>query len=157
METYYKAVACVLKDIETDPKILCFVHPPPKNDFQIPKGTVEKDEAYDIAVLRELEEESGISKCEIVNKIGVLKRICKGGPNGDQKEEIQLWQMYHIEAKQDLAENWTHIVTGGGLDDGMAYKYFWHSLNSSDFKKFDNVFVRCFDKIKVYLEIQTNK
>ena len=46
MKTFYKAVACVLKDLKTEPKILCFVHPPPKEDFQIPKGTVDKDEDF---------------------------------------------------------------------------------------------------------------
>ena len=41
MKTFYKAVACVLKDLKTEPKILCFVHPPPKEDFQIPQTNEE--------------------------------------------------------------------------------------------------------------------
>lgn len=152
MKTYYKAVACVLKDLDTEPKILCFVHPPPKQDFQIPKGTVERDEDFTDAVLRELEEESGISKCKIVNKIGVLKRICGGGPNEDQELEINLWQMYHIEAQEQLPENWFHKVTGGGLDDGMEYQYFWYTLNSENSSNFDEVFLNCFKKVKAYLD-----
>lgn len=55
--------------VEND-KVLAFEHP--NAGCQIPKGSVEKNEDIETAVLRELCEESGISTGRIVRKVGEL-------------------------------------------------------------------------------------
>ena len=132
MRTFIKAVPCVLKDLDESPKILAFIHPPPLEDFQIPKGTVEAEESIRVAVLRELYEESGIQHAQIMDKIGRLELITPSGPNGGQAEERQYWEVFHIAATVELPDQWNHTVSGDGVDEGMTFRYFWHDLSASE-------------------------
>ena len=153
MKHYQKVVACVLKDLGHQPKILAFEHPPPLSDFQIPKGTVEKNEILEKAVLRELAEESGITEVQVKAKIGSFEVICPGGPDGDLELERQTWHLYHIDSSQNYQNSWKHMVTGEGIDFGLVYRYFWHEIDGS-LSRFHPKFHQLFSTLKAYLENQ---
>ncbi len=147
-----KAVPCVLKDLQTDPKILVFQHPPPTLDFQIPKGTVEPRESIQDAVLRELQEESGISSAQIVEKIGLYELFIQAGTYGFIKTEHQLWHIYHLQVDHFLPDTWTHIVTGEGDDAGMRFEYFWQPLYDIQFENFQNNYLDVIDIVRNYIQ-----
>jgi hypothetical protein len=37
--------------------------------------------------------------------------------------------VFHLAAAQELPEAWTHLVTGDGVDQGMAFVYRWAPLD----------------------------
>ena len=151
MKHFKKVVACVLRDLNTSPKMLVFEHPPPLSDYQIPKGTVEEGEDLLEAVLRELAEESGLKKVHLVNKIDQFEIICPGGPNGNEALERQSWHVYHLKLLEKTKDHWSHQVSGEGVDRGLLYRYFWHDLNGS-MGKFHPKFQRLIQSVQAYLE-----
>lgn len=152
MKTLLKAVPCVLKDLDSEPKILCFFEFPHVELFQIPKGTVEENEDLETAVLRELVEETGIEKAQINNKIGVLERICPGGRAQELKDEKQIWHLYHVQASKELETTWQHIGTGNGIDNGIKVQCFWHKLSDENLENYNEIFIRSFELVKEYLK-----
>jgi len=147
MQTYIKVVACLIRENNGEKQILSFVHPPPLNDYQIPKGTVEKGENLEIAALRELYEESGISNCEIEKYLGSFELITEGGTNRELPLEKQIWHVYTIKANEPLSDSWEHIVSGKGIDKGLVYKYFWHNWKTNN-SRFHHKFHRLFHFIE---------
>ena len=111
--TISKVVPVVLRQQYDDVQILVFRHP--LAGIQIVKGTVEENEALEVAALRELFEESGIQKASIEQYLGV--HIPKeAGPN---------WSVFLCNVYENLPDGWTHFC----LDDGgLAFQFFWHSL-----------------------------
>ncbi len=101
-----------LKDDEW--QILAFHHPLAGD--QLVKGTIEIGEAAQIAVLRELAEESGIGSAFIVKNLGVWESGFDG----------QIWAIFLCEAR-NLPDEWTHHTKDGGGND---FTFFWHPLNS---------------------------
>ncbi len=148
-----KAVPCVLKDLETDPQILCFLHPPPSNDFQIPKGTVEPGEAIENAVLRELQEESGIGDAKLIQKVGVTEWIIPADHHGLEEPEQQFWHIYHLEVNRSLPDQWLHTVTGEGGDAGLLFDYFWQPLYDQRLYNYHAPFLDVMDRIRSYLDV----
>jgi 8-oxo-dGTP pyrophosphatase MutT (NUDIX family) len=63
-----KISAFILRSRNNKPEILIFEHP--KAGLQLPAGTVELNEKPEEALFREVEEETGLKKIEIVKKIG---------------------------------------------------------------------------------------
>ncbi len=99
-------------------QILAFHHPLAGD--QLIKGTIEKGESAEIAVLRELAEESGISSAKIIRNIGVWETDVEG----------QVWLVFLCEA-ENLPDEWIfHADDDGGQD----FAFFWHSLNSDSGK-----------------------
>lgn len=146
-----KVVACVLIDIESSPKILVFEHPPPLSDFQIPKGTIEANEDPIVAVLRELEEESGLSNCNVVGRIGSFDLLVPGGHYGEPEQEAQTWYAYHIQLLSTPKNHWIYRVTGSGIDSGLDYRYFWFNLNDKSIR-FHAKFEKLLELVRSYLE-----
>lgn len=112
--TISKVVPVVLRQQYDDVQILVFRHP--LAGIQIVKGTVEENEALEVAALRELFEESGIQKASIEQYLGVHipKEV---GPN---------WSVFLCNVYENLPDGWTHFC----LDDGgLAFQFFWHSLS----------------------------
>ena len=126
MEAIQKAVPCVIQERKGHTEILAFVHPPPLQDKQIPKGTVDPKEDIEQAALRELYEESGLSDCSIDRNLGSYEVISEG------ELERQIWHVFILKSNSPLPDAWTHTVTGDGRDAGMKFRYFWHNLESDE-------------------------
>jgi 8-oxo-dGTP pyrophosphatase MutT (NUDIX family) len=65
-----KVTAFVTRDIARERQILVFRHP--QAGIQVPAGTVELTEEPEIAVIREVKEETNISHVRLVNKLGSI-------------------------------------------------------------------------------------
>ncbi|MBJ9957097.1 NUDIX hydrolase [Acinetobacter courvalinii] len=109
-----KVVPVILRHKNHGLEILAFRHP--LAGFQLVKGTIEKDEQYEQAAIRELFEESGAIAEPNPKFIGNFKL----------KSTQQEWYFYVCELRTDLAETWIHHCQDGG---GLDFRFFWYSLD----------------------------
>ncbi len=72
-----KVTAFVLRKKNNIPQLLVFSHP--TAGTQIPAGTVEENEAVEVALLREINKETGLSNPKLIRKLGETLQFT--GPN----------------------------------------------------------------------------
>jgi ADP-ribose pyrophosphatase YjhB (NUDIX family) len=102
-------VAYVLRGRE----LLVFEHRDfPDAGTQVPAGTVEEDEAADLAVVREVYEETGVG-ARLVRELGVTDAIA---PRGEPRRNI-----FFELVTEEPRDMWEHVVRGGGGDDGLVF------------------------------------
>jgi len=100
-------------------EVLVFRHSNPAAGRQIPKGTVKKGEDTIHAVIREMNEETGLKKF----KVGAL--IAEDfWKNNDGAVHHRFF--YEIYVTETLNE-WEYQPTGGGEEKGLTFHYFWIS------------------------------
>ncbi|EPF87708.1 DNA mismatch repair protein MutT [Acinetobacter gyllenbergii] len=109
-----KVVPVILRHSNQGREILAFHHP--LAGTQLVKGTIEHDEQYEQAAIRELFEESGLIAQPNPKFIGDLIL------NVNQ----QNWYFYLCEVTCELAETWHHHCQDGG---GLDFKFFWYPLD----------------------------
>jgi 8-oxo-dGTP pyrophosphatase MutT (NUDIX family) len=109
-----KVCPIVLRKSGSTLELLVFEHP--LADVQLIKGTLElTDSSVESAALRELEEESGISK---VSSTKYLRSWESGFQN-------QLWHFVLCEVSESLPNNWTFYTQDDGCHE---FNFFWHKL-----------------------------
>ncbi len=84
--------------------------------FEVPRGGVEPNETLSQAVLREVDEESGLRALRIVKEIGMAHW---------QDEEQHF---FVLECLQPPIANFFHTATGLGIDVGSEFQYCWLDL-----------------------------
>ncbi|ENW80654.1 hypothetical protein F909_01940 [Acinetobacter sp. ANC 3929] len=109
-----KVVPVILRHQKHGLEILAFRHP--LAGIQLVKGTIEYDEKYDEAAIRELFEEAGLIAETNPKFIGNFKL----------KSNQQDWYFYLCEVSADLAETWIHHCR---YDGGLDFEFFWFPLN----------------------------
>ena len=109
-----KVVPVILRHQKHGLEILAFRHP--LAGIQLVKGTIEYDEKYDEAAIRELFEEAGLIAEPNPKFIGNFKL----------KSNQQDWYFYLCEVSVDLAETWIHHCQDDG---GLDFEFFWFPLN----------------------------
>ena len=129
MKTVWKALAAVVRQRDGRPEVLVFRHP--MAGVQLPKGTVEADEAMHEATLRELAEESGLHLDAVPEPVGTWKRVVGGGPNEDGPLEINMWSISILRANGSLPDQWDHEAEGSPAEDGLTFAFFWLPLDRS--------------------------
>ncbi len=70
-----KVTALIIREDEDQKEILTFKHPTAGR--QLPAGTVEENEQPESALLREIKEETGLTRIEIVKKLGEVISFTK--------------------------------------------------------------------------------
>jgi 8-oxo-dGTP pyrophosphatase MutT (NUDIX family) len=80
---------------------------------QVPAGGADGAERPELAVLREVEEETGITGARVVRKLGVRDFVADGWRHEQH--------FFHLEAPPGLPDEWEHPGTGGGEDDGHVF------------------------------------
>ncbi|MGE3726047.1 MAG: NUDIX domain-containing protein [Candidatus Sericytochromatia bacterium] len=126
LKTVSKVCACVWRSGENGPELLAFDHPTAGK--QIVKGTLEPGEDLALAVLRELEEESGLKREKAGEYIGLLHHGGAGGIASGGAFEHQIWHLFAMPAQGDEAPNWSHIAEGSLDEAGLEFRFFWQPL-----------------------------
>jgi 8-oxo-dGTP pyrophosphatase MutT (NUDIX family) len=109
-----KVVPVILRHQKHGLEILAFRHS--LAGIQLVKGTIEQEEKYDEAAIRELFEEAGLIAEPNPKFIGNFKL----------KSNQQDWYFYLCEVSVDLAETWIHHCQDDG---GLDFEFFWFPLN----------------------------
>lgn len=91
----------------------------------MPGGTVDEGETLEAAILREVQEESGLRHFCIERFLSDYIIFVK------EKKEYQKRHFFHISLLTDVKDTWEHIVSAGEEDKGLVFCYEWVDINKS--------------------------
>jgi ADP-ribose pyrophosphatase YjhB (NUDIX family) len=101
-------------------ELLVFEH---AGTLQVPAGRVDHNETLEEGLIREVEEETGVD-------VAVASKLADGaefarlfGPGAHESHA------FHAVPVADTPDEWTHRVTGTGMDAGMAMPCRWVPLD----------------------------
>lgn len=107
-------------------QVLVFQHRHyPEAGLQVPAGTVEDGEELIAALLREIDEESGLSQLTLIRHLATEPFY------SESKAEWQERNVFHLQAPDDLPDSWLHVVKAGEEDEGLHFEYSWVSSSQS--------------------------
>jgi 8-oxo-dGTP pyrophosphatase MutT (NUDIX family) len=118
-----KAVAAVVRQNGAAAELLVFRHP--LAGVQLPKGTVEPGETPAEAVLRELEEESGLRLAVEPRPLGQWRRVLDGRFGELATGDVHLWHLFALAAPEALPERWSHTASGSPEEEGLSFAFHW--------------------------------
>lgn len=123
-----KVLAYITRQITgTGRQLLVFTHPlSPEAGIQVPGGTVEPGEDTQTAVLRETQEETGLSGLKIVSFLGDYKQDIR--PFG--KDEMHHRFIYHLICTQNAPDEWRHGESdpSEGAETFIPLDFYWVDL-----------------------------
>ncbi|MYL49814.1 NUDIX domain-containing protein [Halobacillus litoralis] len=122
MNPVKKAYGYVTRIKEGQIQVLVFQHPIAEAGIQIPKGTVDPGEDPQEAVLREMEEETGLRNFHVEQWLA--EDLWK---NDDGAIHHRFFYKLRVSNAED---EWDHEPTGGGEEKGLTFHFFW--ISSSD-------------------------
>ena len=105
-------------------RLLVFEHVNSDAGIQVPAGTVEADEAPELAVMREASEETGLTDLTLQSKLGDFEHDMREFG----VEEIQHAWFYHLACDETPPDRWDRDETGGGTADPIRFRLYWVSL-----------------------------
>lgn len=109
----------VLAYITRGDELLVFEHAGnPDAGIQVPAGTVEPGESLEKAVLREVQEETGLDITDQPRSLGRFEWFRK------DRNEIHGRNVFHFEIETD-EEEWLHAVDGKGEDQELVFQFYW--------------------------------
>jgi ADP-ribose pyrophosphatase YjhB (NUDIX family) len=118
-----KTYAYITRHTDAGKQVLVFRHRDyPEAGVQVPGGTVDEGESLELAVLREIEEESGLVGLTILRQLESYKAYSQ------QFEEWQLRHFFELAAPINCPETWSHTVSDGERDKDLVFVYEWWSL-----------------------------
>ena len=122
-----KVCPVVLRETFEVAELLVFQHP--LAGIQLVKGTIEPGELPEHAALRELSEESGISRASNVRTLGTW-------PSGHKE---QVWSFWVCQPRTPPPNNWVHRAADDG---GHLFRFFWHPLFGAPSEQWHPVYQR---------------
>jgi predicted acetyltransferase/8-oxo-dGTP pyrophosphatase MutT (NUDIX family) len=130
IETKDKVIGYVVRQKHSNSELLVFDHDKEFSEAgtQVPAGSVDLNEDYEAALLREIYEEAGIAGLDIKSKIDQYSfyRETEGCNNRRHA--------YLLAPKIELPDRWTHQVTGEGIDKHLNFHYYWIDLETAKTK-----------------------
>jgi len=128
MDRVTKVIAYITRDGAGGKReMLVFEHRDyPDAGVQVPAGTVDPGEAPEDAVMREVEEETGLADCRMLGKLAVYDWF--NLYSGEMNER----HVFHLAAPDSTADSWTWIETGGGRvpeHEGYVFQFRWVALD----------------------------
>lgn len=126
VELRKKVLAYITRGDGPDQQLLVYtMKDQPESGVQVPGGTLDRGELMMDALYREIEEETGIGKDDLV-LIGKLAKNTYFPRHRDRKYERTIFQ---LEYKGDGPDEWEHTVTGEGKDQGLELEIRWMRLS----------------------------
>ena len=119
-----RVVGKVLAYITHHGRLLVFRQPAfPGADIQVPAGTMEPGEAPAEAVLREVEEETGLANLRIVAFLGAVDMDLRRWG----RDVIHRRHFFHLALDGDTQETWRHWETSPSEGDvpEIEFEFFW--------------------------------
>jgi 8-oxo-dGTP pyrophosphatase MutT (NUDIX family) len=124
----HKVLAYVTRTHAGRRQLLVFDHRDfPEAGRQVPAGTVEPGEAPEAALVREVEEESGLSGLEVVARLAVA----------EEPEWGVMRHVYHLVAPDDLPDRWEwltndyHDEEHRARDERLVFLFYWLDLTEA--------------------------
>lgn len=119
-----KKVEKVVAYIVQNHKLLVFIHEDDKNPIdesglQVPAGTCKSGELPKDAVLREVQEETGLQNFKIVKYIGKATYDVRPYAN-----EVHNRHFFVLSIEGSIQEEWTHIETSGN-GKRHPFRFYW--------------------------------
>ncbi|MEL7338959.1 MAG: NUDIX domain-containing protein [Bacteroidota bacterium] len=125
-ETYpvkTKVLAYITRQQGGKRQLLIFSHRDfPEAGLQVPGGSVQSREGLQEAVLREVEEESGLTNFSKLTFLGERFFVAH------DKREIHQRHFFHLRHNQQSPDRFLHHVSAGEEDQGLAFQYEWFDL-----------------------------
>ncbi|PFF68186.1 NUDIX hydrolase [Bacillus thuringiensis] len=90
--------------------------------IQVPGGTVDEGETLEAAILREVQEESGLRHLCIERFLADYIIHVK------EKQEYEKRHFFHVTLLTDVKDTWEHIVSAGEKDQSLAFSYEWVNI-----------------------------
>jgi 8-oxo-dGTP pyrophosphatase MutT (NUDIX family) len=119
MQPIRKVYGYVTRIKEGKTQVLVFQHPIAEAGIQIPKGTVKPDEDTYQAVIREIQEETGLKNFEVEELLA--QDFWK---NDDGAIHHRFFYKINV---SNVPDEWEYQPTGGGEEEGLTFRFFWIS------------------------------
>jgi 8-oxo-dGTP pyrophosphatase MutT (NUDIX family) len=112
-----RVVAYITRDRNGRRELLVFEHRDrPEIAVQVPAGRLDPGEELEAGLLREIEEESGLTNVRIVRELPGFE---------DHYRSRYENHGFHLVLEEDAADEWEHVVFGAGDDAGLVFRYRW--------------------------------
>jgi ADP-ribose pyrophosphatase YjhB (NUDIX family) len=121
----------VIAYITKNDKLLVFLHPnSPEAGLQVPAGTVNEDESLERAVMREVQEETGLDEIRISSFLGQSKF-----PQSRGYPDVTRF-FFHLICNQETPSRWRHeekdpSVRNKGDEYPIIFELYWIPLSKS--------------------------
>jgi 8-oxo-dGTP pyrophosphatase MutT (NUDIX family) len=119
MKPIRKAYGYVTRSKGKKIQVLVFQHPIIEAGIQIPKGTVKPSEDTYCAVIREIEEETGLKNFNVEEKIAE-----DYWENDDGAIHNRFFYKITV---SNVPDEWDYQPTGGEEEEGLTFHFFWIS------------------------------
>lgn len=110
-------------------RLLVFAHPfVPEAGIQVPGGSVEPDEALEMAVIREAWEETGLEGLQMGAYLG--EQIWQN-PSPEGSYPVAQRHFYHLTIGDMPPDTWRHTETSPSIgSDHHVFEFFWVPLSA---------------------------
>ncbi|WP_170169065.1 NUDIX hydrolase [Mesobacillus subterraneus] len=115
-----KVLAYIIREKHGKQELLVHGHRDyPEAGLQVPAGTAEAGEPLEQALFREIQEETGITDVQLLEKLEVYSYF------NEYRNEVQERHVFLLRIIEKLPERWDHIVEGDGEDEGLVFICSW--------------------------------
>lgn len=123
MKVKRKVLAYITTGMDSELKLLIFEQRNvPEAGWQVPGGTIEKDELLIDALYREIEEETGIKReyLELNGKVNKRNYFPE-----NREDVVHERTIFHLTYTGEEKPEWDNMVEGDGVDKGMIFHCKW--------------------------------
>jgi 8-oxo-dGTP pyrophosphatase MutT (NUDIX family) len=115
-----RVVAYVTRDRDGQRELLVFEDPKhPHIGVQVPAGRLDPGEELEAGLVRELEEEAGLTNVRVVRELPGFEEHYRSRYENHG---------FHVVLDGDAPDTWEHVVLGEGDDAGLTFQYRWLPL-----------------------------